>query len=45
MTLADQIEAYVDVLLGLVDMRDLYQAVDALVARDAASRWWAEEAA
>jgi hypothetical protein len=45
MTLADHIEAYVVALLGLVDGSDMFGAVDALVARDAASRWWAEEAA
>lgn len=45
MSVADTIEAYVDVLLRLVPMVDLFPAVDALIARDAASRWWTKEVA
>lgn len=43
MTLGDQIAVYVDVLLKLVDLDHVYSAVDALIARDSASRWWGIE--
>lgn len=41
MTIADHVEAYVVALLGLVGEPDVYDAVAALIARDAASAWWA----
>lgn len=44
MTLADHIEAYAAVLVGLVWPDDLYRAIDALLARDATSGWWRAEA-
>jgi hypothetical protein len=43
-TIGDQVVAYVDALMGVVSMEDLFEAVDALIARDNATRWWEEEA-
>lgn len=40
MTIGDLVEAYVWALCDHVDNCDLFAAVDALLARDAASRWW-----
>lgn len=40
MTVGDQITAYVDALIGLVDLDHLYGAVDALIARDSSVRWF-----
>ena len=40
MTLGDQISIYVDVLVGLVGLDHVFGAVDALIARDSAERWF-----
>lgn len=42
LTLGCLIEAYVDVLTLHVPLTDIFGAVDALVARDAASFWWTD---
>lgn len=43
MTLGCTIAVYVDVLVDLVPPLALFAVVHALVERDCASRWWAEE--
>lgn len=40
MTIGDLVEWYVWALADHVDAVDLFSAVDALLARDAVSRWW-----
>jgi hypothetical protein len=43
MSLGFLIEAYVDVLTLHVSINDIFGAVEALMARDAANRWWETE--
>ncbi len=43
MTVADLVESYVTALEGDDALRDLFRAVDALIARDASVAWWAVE--
>lgn len=43
LSLGSLIEVYVDVATLYVGLDDIFGAVDALIARDAASVWWRVE--